>query len=270
MDTNQLYISRPSEGEDLYTQLQQHTLDELERIAGTVWTDFNAHDPGITIADTANYALTEMDYKLSFSLEEYLTNKKGTYLIEEYGLFPSEQVYPTTPVTIDDYRKLLLAHFPMLENVKVEADKKMGTYNFSLRFSPYYIRQNIIEERIRELFHCNRNLCENIDKITIETPKTLSFKADFEIYPDGDSTDILVQIYWLAMQYLSGSIKIEHESPEGFVTIQPEAWYEGPVDDVRVTIPTQGDTQHEIYWLFCKIKGVKSFKTCYFHKNNMF
>lgn len=267
METNQLYISRPSEGKDLYARLQQHTLDELERIAGTVWTDFNAHDPGITIADTANYALTEMDYKLSFSLEEYLTNKNGTYAIEEYGLFPSEQVYPTTPVTIDDYRKLLLAHFPMLENVKVEADKKMGTYNFSLRFSPYYIRQNIIEERVRELFHYNRNLCENIDKITIETPKALSFKADFEIYPDGDSTDILVQIYWVAMQYLSGSIKIEHESPEGFVTLQPEAWYEGPVEDVRVTIPTQGDTQHEIYWLFCKIKGVKHFKTCYFYEN---
>ncbi|MFR5760047.1 MAG: hypothetical protein ACLUE2_22270 [Bacteroides cellulosilyticus] len=41
-------------------------MKKCNRLSGKVWTDFNAHDPGVTLADIANYALTEMDYKLRF------------------------------------------------------------------------------------------------------------------------------------------------------------------------------------------------------------
>ncbi|MEI3154042.1 MAG: hypothetical protein V8S95_02245 [Odoribacter sp.] len=42
----------------VYVALQKDTIDRLQRLSGKVWTDFNAHDPGITILDVLNYALT--------------------------------------------------------------------------------------------------------------------------------------------------------------------------------------------------------------------
>ena len=60
------YITHLSEEERLFTKLQQKALDEFGRLSGEVWTDFNPHDPGITLSDAVNYALTEVDYKLSF------------------------------------------------------------------------------------------------------------------------------------------------------------------------------------------------------------
>ena len=45
-DNKLLYITRPPEGEDLYTELQRQTLAELQRLSGKVWTDYNPHDPG--------------------------------------------------------------------------------------------------------------------------------------------------------------------------------------------------------------------------------
>ena len=53
MSDSQMYISRQPEDE-LFADLQKSTLDELQHLSGNLWTDFNPHDPGVTIADIAN------------------------------------------------------------------------------------------------------------------------------------------------------------------------------------------------------------------------
>lgn len=259
-----LYITRP-EGDDLYTLLQRRTLDELQRLSGEVWSDYNPSDPGVTVADAVDYALTETDYKLGFALEDYLSDPDGTWQVGRYGLFPASEVYPSAPVTADDYRKIVLARFPMVQNMAVTADKKRCAYDFTLRLSPYFNDEDGIVKRIRSFLNRHRNLCEHIGRIEVLHPKELTFSAELEILPGYNATEILVRIYWTAMQYLSGSVRLEMDipgSPEkgyGFDT-----WYDGPVKDVRVTIPQQADTQRELYWKLCGIEGVKYFKTCWF------
>ena len=73
------YIEQQTEGNALYTELQRQTLAEAQRLSGKVWTDYNAHDPGVTLADTANYALTELDYKLGFPLPDYLSDRESAF-----------------------------------------------------------------------------------------------------------------------------------------------------------------------------------------------
>lgn len=259
-----LYITRP-EGDDLYTLLQRRTLDELQRLSGEVWSDYNPSDSGVTVADAVDYALTETDYKLGFALEDYLSDPDGTWQVGRYGLFPASEVYPSAPVTADDYRKLVLARFPMVQNVAVTADTDKCAYDFTLRLSPYFNDEDGIVKRIRSFLNRHRNLCEHIGRIEVLHPKELTFSAELEILPGYNATEILVRIYWTAMQYLSGSVRLEMDipgSPEkgyGFDT-----WYDGPVKDVRVTIPRQADTQRELYWRLCGIEGVKYFKTCWF------
>lgn len=43
------YIRQLAENENLYSYLQRQTLEEVHRLSGKVWTDFNAHDPGVTL-----------------------------------------------------------------------------------------------------------------------------------------------------------------------------------------------------------------------------
>ena len=265
MSDSQMYISRQPEDE-LYADLQKRTLDELQNLSGNVWTDYNPHDPGVTIADIANYALTELAYKLGFDLEDYLTDNNGKYPVEKYGLFTDEEVYPVSAVTEDDYRKLILAQFPVVENVKVETDCEHGIYHFRLRLSPFFKGPDITE-RVRRFFHKHRNLCENVGEVTIDEPKNLLFSADMEIEAGSDATDVLVQVFYTTMQYLAGSVKIEPKPQDGFATLTPEDWYDGPVGDLRVTIPEQKDTETELYHTLMKIDGVKGFKTCYFYED---
>ena len=82
MDERSLYITRPEDGEDLYTALQRQTLSELQRLSGNVWTDYNPGDPGVTVSEAADYVLTETDYRLDFPLEDYLAGKDGKWAEE--------------------------------------------------------------------------------------------------------------------------------------------------------------------------------------------
>lgn len=263
MADKQRYITRTG-GDDLYTELQRKTLDELQRLSGEVWTDYNPGDPGVTIADAVDYALTETDYKFSFPLEDYLAGENDVWTEEVFGLFPSKEVYPSAPVTADDYRRLVLVNFPMIEEVKVETVTSLRIYDFKLRLSSFFTDNYTIRERVGKFLNRYRNLCEQIGEISIEQTEALFFHADFRIEPGQDATDILVQIYWTAMHYISGSVEIRRPESEDMLPMRADEWYDGPVAEVRADIPEQRCTESELYWKLRQIPGIESFKTCCF------
>jgi len=43
--------------------LRAEGIQHLENLATEVWTDFNAHDPGITILELLSYAITDLGYR---------------------------------------------------------------------------------------------------------------------------------------------------------------------------------------------------------------
>lgn len=259
-----LFITRP-DGDDLYTILQRKTLAELQRLSGKVWTDFNPHDPGMTVADAVNYALTETDYRLGFDLEDYLTDTDGTWSLDKYGFFPASDIYPSAPVTSDDYRRIILARFPMVQNVDVTTYSDSCSYDFLLRLSPFFTDEAGIVNRVRRFLNTHRNLCENIGKVAVCHPEKLTLEAELEIFPGFNVTEMLVQIYWTAMQYLFGSVELE-SSPSANPSQEsnPCSWYEGPVKDVRAVIPIQKNTGRELYWRLNGLDGIKGIKTCWF------
>lgn len=269
MEEKRLYIEQIETENDLYAILQQNTLDELQRLSGEVWTDYNTHDPGVTVADITNYALTEIDYKLGFKLQDYLTDSKGHFLPERYGLFLSEQVYPTTPVTTDDYRKMLLAEIPQLDNVDVMIhDKMQGTYDIKLYLSPFFKSNDDITKRVRKLYHAHRNICESLHEISFPQLTELDFHSELEINAGVDATSVVVQIYWNIIYYLSGSIRMEYQ--DRYIHPKPplEEWMDGTNTNFRIIIPKQKETEQELYSLLLQIKGIKSFKTCYLVRKN--
>ena len=69
------------------------------------------------------------------------------------------------------------------------------------------------------------------------------------------------------MSYIAGAVKIEAKPQDDFAVLSPDEWYDGAVEDVRVSIPTQKKTETELYHILMDIKGVKNFKTCYFYED---
>lgn len=88
-----------------YAFLRQEGIRHLERMAGALWTDFNTHDPGITILEQLCYAISDLSYRIAYGLPDILSAKGA----EPYeNLYQALEILPSHPVTPLDLRKLLM------------------------------------------------------------------------------------------------------------------------------------------------------------------
>ncbi|MCI5210374.1 MAG: hypothetical protein D3910_16660, partial [Candidatus Electrothrix sp. ATG2] len=49
-----------------FHSLRQEGIRHIERIGNKFWTDYNTHDPGITILEQLCYALTDLLYRIDY------------------------------------------------------------------------------------------------------------------------------------------------------------------------------------------------------------
>lgn len=89
-----------------YDQLRALGLEHIQRLSGKIWSDNNAHDPGITILEVLAYAITDLGYRTNYDIKDLLTPNPVTTDIRNF--FTAAQIMPNCPVTFTDYRKLLI------------------------------------------------------------------------------------------------------------------------------------------------------------------
>ena len=88
-----------------YAFLRREGIRLLERLGGQLWTDFNTHDPGITILEQLCYALTDLAYRINYDIKDLLVSAgENPYP----SLHSPAQVLTINPVTLNDFRKLVL------------------------------------------------------------------------------------------------------------------------------------------------------------------
>lgn len=83
-----------------YEQLLTKGIEWLGKLAGTQWTDFNAHDPGITILEQLCYAITDLAFRVGHPVPDVFFN--GSPLPGPADVLTGD------PVTLDDLRRLAL------------------------------------------------------------------------------------------------------------------------------------------------------------------
>ncbi|MCA9685010.1 MAG: hypothetical protein KC457_22700, partial [Myxococcales bacterium] len=88
-----------------YAALRSEGLRLLGELGGGQWTDFNSHDPGITILEQCCYAITDLAYRINFTMPDLLAG--GDY--EAHASLPSAAtILGSQPTTISDLRKLAM------------------------------------------------------------------------------------------------------------------------------------------------------------------
>lgn len=97
---------RKLEDAENYQLLRSKGMEYIEKLSSTLWTDYNTHDPGITILEALCYAITELGYRTGFDTRDLLATEDGT-VTKNQAFFTARNVLTTEPVTVEDYRKLL-------------------------------------------------------------------------------------------------------------------------------------------------------------------
>ncbi|HWR89648.1 MAG TPA: hypothetical protein VN260_05280, partial [Dissulfurispiraceae bacterium] len=99
---------KPGEPSQNYEVLRREGLSHIETLAHRLWTDYNVHDPGVTILELLCYAMTDLGYRISFPLEDLISAEKNTAGAMSRHFHSALTILPSCPLTEEDYRRLLL------------------------------------------------------------------------------------------------------------------------------------------------------------------
>jgi hypothetical protein len=97
---------------DFY-ELRREGIGHIERTGRANWTDYNTHDPGITILEALAYAITELAYRTGFDVEDILASAAppGAGADAPYAgqtFYSARRILTVNPTTADDLRRVLV------------------------------------------------------------------------------------------------------------------------------------------------------------------
>ena len=97
--------------EDFY-RLRREGIGFIEQMGSHLWTDYNTHDPGITILEALCYAITDLAYRTGWAIQDLLapatpsTDPDHPYPYQPF--FTAREILTVNPWTPDDFRRLLI------------------------------------------------------------------------------------------------------------------------------------------------------------------
>jgi hypothetical protein len=89
-----------------YALLREEAIQHIQRLSGKVWTDHNIHDPGITTLELLSYAITDLGYRTDYAVKDILASQNTDAAANQP--YTAAQILTSNPLTISDYRKLLM------------------------------------------------------------------------------------------------------------------------------------------------------------------
>jgi hypothetical protein len=183
--------------------LYRQGLEYAQQLSGKKWTDYNLHDPGVTILEQLCFALTDTLYRTEYSVPDLLTSPDRQLHYADISLHAPKDILPSRPVTTEDYRRILFSEVLELDNVWVEPiAKKEGQFCCGLhrilaapdsRSSKE--REQQLKSAIAEIYARHRNLCEDIGEIVMLRPVLCHLEATICLDGDVDPGKVLAEIY---------------------------------------------------------------------------
>lgn len=197
-----------------YESLMEEGVALVQALSGAIWTDYNAHDPGVTTLQQLCYALTELGYRAEFSIPDLLAPRDPTEFDPgRHNLYGASEIFPVNPVTIGDYRKLLVDRVESIRNVWLEpksVDGIDGFYDIIL-YTPGVHACEVDDDgrpvepavRAREVYMAHRGLCEDLHAIVTAEELRTAVRATVEIAADVDADLMLAQVWFAIASFLA-------------------------------------------------------------------
>jgi hypothetical protein len=207
--------------------LRNSAIEFLQKLAGEEWTDFNEHDPGVTILDQLCYAITDLSYRTNYDIRDLLAGKpeycgreKDTVTndpreISRDSFFTLNEVMPCHPLTINDWRRFIIDKVDNARNVWIEPlaqDHRhpIGLYRILVEVNQLVEEKDYAEiiGNVTKVFHEHRNLCEDLESVKILTKRNVKIIASVEVDEKMNSEETLALIFFKVEEFLTHPIRM--------------------------------------------------------------
>ena len=200
--------------------------------ASARWTDHNIHDPGVTALEVLSYALTDVCARSAFPVEDLLAVATNNDRNMNDQFFTVAQALPGAPVTVRDYRKLLIDIYGVRnawllpENgVVYYADPGEGTLHRARQAGFVEVRlrglYRVLIDRddaatlteaamlveVRKRLDANRSLCEDFIEVEYVPRQPFLLCAEIELAPEADTARAQAAIWFAVERYLAPPVR---------------------------------------------------------------
>ena len=202
-----------------FNWLRKRSIELVQNMAEAAWTDFNDSDPGVTIIDQLCYALTELGYCIDFPIEDILTSEDGHIRYDDQFFSPQE-ILTCSPVSLMDYRKLVLDALPSLRNVYIDANPSdlgaLGDYHVYLFPDASWTNDSAnetvsesqrIQNRAAEVLNQHRNLAEWFRTVDTLKAKQIDLKTTIQLETGADADAVDREIRTALESFVSPQIQ---------------------------------------------------------------
>lgn len=181
-----------------YYAYRKEALLWSQKLSGKLWTDYNPHDPGITIIETLCYVLTELDYKLGFTIEDLLHSsvESKEFNLADNALYKAEDIFSTSPVTANDFRILLIDQIDGIANAwLLLVEDSTDTFDLILQLNSKSNGESIIS-LVHSLFQEYKVFGWRLNSIRIIEKKDLILNGDFYFESDQSAEKLLATLLY--------------------------------------------------------------------------
>ena len=278
----------PSEHSDKqifrYDLLFEEGLKFVQHYSGKIWTDYNYHDPGVTFLEYLAYALTDLGYRTNFPIEDlFLFGKGGNDPVKENLLFGPATVFSSSPVIINDFRKLLIDRIKLVANAWVVPVKDhnmglKGIFDIFIECSEELIDLELdyLKKEVEDLFHSNRLLGHDLGEVFILKKVSIRVEGSISIESDALGELVLAKIHSLLDSYVNPQVQFQDPiklwKEEGK---NPEEVFAGPlpkygfIDENELTPKLDAIYLSRIKELILSVEGVKEIWNLQLLKNDI-
>jgi hypothetical protein len=207
-----------------YSELRQKGIEYIQKLSGGIWTDYNLHDPGITILEQLCYALTDVSLRTSYNIKDLLTNKGNKQVdAAKNGLYAPSKIYGTHPVTINDLKKTMIDEIDEIQNVWIKTDDNSGfeerliitevieilpKLTFNGRISFDIDQEKKLIKKVSKVLTKNRSLGEDVAEICLLKPKNISINFDIHLVTLENIENTMALLFMTLFEYFYSPIQV--------------------------------------------------------------
>ena len=258
-----------------YNELRSEGQELIEKYSHKNWTDYNIHDPGITLMEYLSYALTDINYRTGLEMKDILA-ASGKEMNELFAT--AETILPCRSLTEKDYRKLLI-DLPFVKNAWLQKHKGWhrdvfidpkekeitvtkndrthdldikGQYDVTIQFHESVSKENKEEllGKVWKKLHENRNLCEDFLTPSLVPEEPVGICFDLHVEPNADIDEVMSEAATRIDSFISPAIRFYTLSQMQDKGYSVEDIFNGPflshgfIDDSEIELSDLRSTIH--------------------------
>lgn len=186
-----------------FSDLRQVAIQAAQDASGQIWTDYNLHDPGVTLLEQTCFALSELVYQARHDMRDLMTAGDDRFKTEELALFDPRSMLATGPVTCADMAAWLSEQADIASATVTLDPSHPGLYKITVIPAEDQADADL-EAKARAAFDKIRPLCCDLGALKVATKIKVILRGSVEIMPNARPEEVAAHLYHAVSVILRG------------------------------------------------------------------